>query len=254
MTRLPFCMNRSRPLASLLCLLGCWALCSCTASPASSQAEHDLKVADIELASGAPEAALQIMQELAAQRPRDIEVLLRLARANAALGHPQAAEASFRRILADAPRNLEAGFGLARLHLATDPAAALAELQGLARRMPQDARIQTDLGVALDLQGRAPQAEAAYRRALALDPTLVSAQADLGLSLAVSGHPDDALHLLGPLARAADAGSRIRQDYALAEALAGHQDRAARVLRHDLPAAQVAAAVNAYESLRSAPD
>ena len=242
-------MSRSALLALLLCLP-----CGCAVSPASSQAAHDLRVADIELASGAPDAALQIMQELAAQRPHDAGVMLRLGRANAALGHPQAAEASFRRALADAPQDIEARFALARLHLAGDPATALVELQDLAVRAPRDARIRTDLGVALDLQGRGAEAQDAYRVALGLSPGLVSAQADLGLSLAVNGRPEEALHLLGPLAQAADAGTRIRQDYALAQALAGHQEQAASVLRHDLPEAQVAAAVSAYQALRHAPD
>nr|WP_321983201.1 tetratricopeptide repeat protein [uncultured Lichenicoccus sp.] len=248
-------MTRLSRLATILCVIegGC-LLSGCATMPASPQADHDLKVADIELASGAPDAALRIMQELAAQRPHDLQVALRLGEANAALGHPQAAEASFRRILATAPHDVQAGFGLARLHLASNPAAALVELQGLSEAAPRDARILTDLGVAFDLLGRAHEAQAAYHHALDLDPALSSAQADLGLSLAISGHPEAALRLLGPLAQAADAGTRVRQDFALAETLAGHQDQAASVLRHDLPEAQVAAAVSAFEALRNAPE
>ncbi|TLU72717.1 tetratricopeptide repeat protein [Lichenicoccus roseus] len=231
----------------------CCLLAGCATLPASSQVDHDLKVADIELASGAPDAALRIMQDLAARRPGDARVTLRMGEADAALGHPQAAEASFRRVLATAPGNVPAGLGLARLQLASDPAGALAGLQGLAKAGPRDARILTDLGVALDLLGRAAEAQAAYHAALDVDPALLSAQADLGLSLAISGHPSAALRLLGPLARSADAGSRVRQDYALAETLAGHQEQAASVLRIDMPATQVASVVNAFESLRDAP-
>ena len=247
-------MTPLRPLALILCLSsGSLALSGCATLPTSPDAEHDLKIADIELASGAPDAALRIMQELAARRPDDAAVALRLGEANAALGHPQAAEASFRSVLAASPGNRQASFGLARLHLASDPAAALVELQRLAEAAPRDARILTDLGVAFDLLGRAGEAQDAYHRALAVDPGLESAQADLGVSLAISGDPEAALKLLGPLAQAADAGTRVRQDYALAETLAGHQDRAETVLRRDLPDSQVATAVTAFETLRDAP-
>ena len=92
----------------------CCLLAGCATLPASSQVDHDLKVADIELASGAPDAALRIMQDLAARRPGDARVTLRMGEADAALGHPQAAEASFRRVLATAPGNVPAGLGLAR--------------------------------------------------------------------------------------------------------------------------------------------
>lgn len=226
----------------------------CAGSPGSADAERDLKLADIELASGAPEAALRIAQDIAARRPRDAAVLSRLGQANAALGRRQAAEASFRQALLRQPGYFEAAFGLARLHLGSDPAQALKELRSLAARQPRDARVLTDLGVALDLEARPNDAQASYRKAIEMDPSLVSTQVDLGLSLALSGHPQDALKILGPLAQAPDAAPRIRQDYAVAATLAGRTNDALAVLRHDLPREQVLAAVSAYQALRIAPD
>lgn len=226
----------------------------CASSRGGADAQRDLKVADIELASGAPEAALQIAQDLAARRPGDAAVLMRLGQANAALGRRQAAETSFRQALVRQPGHFEAAFGLARLHIASDPAQALKELRVLAVKQPHDARVLTDLGVAYDLEAQPRDAQSAYRQAIEIDPSLISTQVDLGLSLALSGHPQDALRILGPLAQVPDAAPRIRQDYAVAATLAGRTSDALAVLGHDLPQKQIVAAVSAYEALRTAPD
>ena len=240
------------PLAStglMLLLIG-----GCASTPGATDARRDLKVADIELASGAPEAALQVVQDLAARRPHDAAVLVRLGQVNTALGRRQAAETSFRQALARQPSSFDAAFGLARLHLGSDPARALKELQSLASRQPGNAKVLTDLGVAYDLEALPRDAQPVYRKALEVDPSLVSTQVDLGLSLALSGHPQEALKILGPLAQASDAAPRIREDYAVAATLAGRTDDALAVLGHDLPREQVLAAVTAYQALRSAPD
>ena len=240
------------PFASIgmmLLLLG-----GCASSQDRADTRRDLRVADIELASGAPEAALQVVQDLAIRRPRDAAVLIRLGQANAALGRRQAAETSFRRALACQPGNFDAAFGLARLHLGNDAARALKELQVLAARQPRDARVLTDLGVAYDLEARPHDAQSSYRKAIEVDPSLISTQVDLGLSLALSGHPAEALLILGPLAQVADAAPRVREDYAVAATLAGRTGDALAILGHDLPREQVLAAVTAYQALRSAPD
>ncbi len=226
----------------------------CASSQDRADTQRDLRVADIELASGAPEAALQVAQDLATRQPRDAAVLIRLGQANAALGRRQAAETSFRQALTYQPGRLDAAFGLARLHLGNDPAKALKELQLLAVRQPGDARILTDLGVAYDLEAQPRDAQSSYRKAIDIDPSLVSTQVDLGLSLALSGHPTEALKILGPLAQAADVAPRVREDYAVAATLAGHTDDAVAILGHELPREQVLAAVTAYQALRTAPD
>ncbi len=231
---------------ALLLLAGCAG-----GSPGETQ-ERELKVADVELASGMPEAALQLMQQAAAQRPDDAAALVRLGEANMALGRWEAAETSFRRAVSNNPGSMEAALGLARLHLVTDPPAALVDLRGLAARWPRDPRLLTDLGVASDLVGQPTAAQAAYRQAIALDPGNLSAQVDLGLSLALSGHPQQAMAILAPLARSADASPRIRQDYAIAATLSG-QSNAAQLALGGMPKEQVAAALSAYSAFRVTP-
>ena len=214
-----------------------------------SSQDPDLRVADVELANGAPEAALRVAQSLVAQRPADAKALIRLGQAQAALARPTAAADSFRRALRSDPDSVEAQLGLARLELTQDADKALAILQPLAGRRSDDARVLTDLGIAYDLKGQPAAAQAVYRQALALHPDLVSAQVDLGLSLALSGHTAEAMTLLAPLAQAPEATARIRQDFAAAAAMAGREDVAREAMSLDLPRDQVATAMNAFNVL-----
>ena len=233
--------------AGLICLL----LCSCGTSEEMSQTQRDLRVADVELASGATSAALQIAGSVVAQHPNDAEALIRLASAQSEAGEDEAAENSFRRALHSDCDSLPAQFGLARLHLKSDPAQASQELTELSARAPDNPRVLTDLGVAYDLTARHGEAQAVYRQALALSPGLVSAQVDLGLSLALSNHVDQALAILGPIAQSSDAPPKVRQDYAIAVALAGRTEDAQTILKQDLPTEQVALAIDAFRDLRN---
>ena len=68
----------------------------------------------------------------------------------------------------------------------------------------------TDLGIALDLQERHAEAQAAYRQALDAAPDLDAARVDLGLSLALSGDGAAGAQVLRPLAASADARAASR--------------------------------------------
>ncbi len=234
--------------AGLVCLI----LSACGTSPGMTQAERDLRVSDVELASGATTAALQIAQGVVAAHPDDVAALVRLGNAQSALGENEAAESSFRRALEQDSGSSVAKFGLARLHLLSDPALALQELKDLLRHAPDDPKVLTDLGVADDMMSHHDDAQLAYRHALSISPALMSAQVDLGLSMALSGKVDQALTLLGPLAQSSDASPKVRQDYAVAAALAGRTDDARSILHQDLPAEQVALAIDAFRELQIA--
>ncbi len=208
-----------------------------------------LRVGAAELGAGAAAAALQTAQGLSAARPDDPRRLVLLGQAYMASGRLQVAETTFQRALVLDPGSFDAEFGLARLHTLTDPGAALDALRRLSARHPENPAILTDLGVACDLDGRSQEAQGFYRRALVLDPSLVSAQVDLGLSLALSGHPDQGVQLLGPIAGGADGSPRIRADYAVAASLNGDPATAAAVLNHDLCPEQTRSALAAYKAL-----
>lgn len=229
----------------------CIVLSGCGECAGLDQVQRSLKVSDVALASGDDSAALQIAEGVAAQHPDNAEALVRVGNAQAALTQNDAAEGSFHHALDMTGGSLVAAkLGLARIHLVSDVASARREFEVLAATTPPDPKILNDLGVANDLLGDHKAAQIFYRNALSLQPGSVCTQVDLGLSLAMSGQPARAISLLAPLAGAADASPKIRQDYALSVTLAGRTDDARAILQVDLPADQVASAVGAFQALR----
>ena len=115
---------------------------------------------------------------------------------------------------------------------------------------PDDAASMNDLGIALDLQEKHDEAQAAYHAALARQPAMIAAQVNLGLSLALGGAPDRALAILRPLASDPDADGRVRGNLAVALSLAGDQQAARNLLAADMPQDKVAVALAGYAALR----
>src|SRR5690349_12732745 len=74
---------------------------------------------------------------------------------------------------------------------------ARVELERLVAESPRSAGALHRLGRVLQLQGRLAEAEASYRRALALDPEYVEAMIGQGEVAAQLGRPVDALEPLG---------------------------------------------------------
>jgi len=147
-----------------------------------------------------------------------------------------------------------------------------------AESSPQDAGIRGLLGNAYFGAGRFASAEAAYNDSLALAPAqpqiilkrvlvqiaqgkngeavsaLQAAQgmidpADYGLALALAGQPNDAVQILETAARAQGADSRVRQNLALAHALAGDWTAARTIAAQDLSADLVDARVQQWMAL-----
>ena len=147
-----------------------------------------------------------------------------------------------------------------------------------AENSPRDGTIRLLLGNAYFAGGRFASAEAAYGDALALSPSdpsvilkralvqiaqgkngealaaLDSARgliepADYGLALALAGQPAQAVEVLEPAARAVGADSRVRQNLALAYALAGDWTAARTIAAQDLPADQIDARVQQWMAL-----
>src|SRR5262249_11090522 len=97
-----------------------------------------------------------------------------------------------------------------------------------------DYRALNVLGVALDMQGRHAEAQANYRRAIQLAPDYLPTRSNFGLSLAITGPPQEAVAQLAPLATSPSADARVRQNLAFAYAMAGDFENALHVLRRDL--------------------
>src|SRR5206468_12292046 len=75
--------------------------------------------------------------------------------------------------------------------------------------------------------------------------------ADYGLAVALAGHPRDALAVLETAARAPGADSRVRQNLALALALAGDWTTARTVASQDVPGDQLDSRIHQWMQLAS---
>jgi Flp pilus assembly protein TadD len=149
-----------------------------------------------------------------------------------------------------------------------DHASAVRFAELAVERAPNDAGMRTLLGDAYLAAGRFASAETTYQDSLALLPgqpgialkTVLAAiaqgkqdaalarldelrsqidAADAGLAMALAGQPGNAIAVLDEAARAPDADGRVRQNLALAHALAGNWDSARAIAAQDLPADQL---------------
>ena len=240
---------RPAPLLALLLLASCAG-----GRPATlSDRAPGMDIADAALANGAPDTALHIAQRALATDPDNVPALIRAGNAQAALGQHDQAARTFSRAVTLAPGNTDAALGLGRVKLASDPAGAVPLLKRVSEQDPRNVAALVDLGVAMDLQGQHANAQQSYRRALAIDPERLAANVNLGLSLALSGSPQQAVVILQPLGSGSNAPRRVRQDLAVALALAGDNTSAASLLQKDIGASEASATLAAYQMLRSTP-
>jgi Flp pilus assembly protein TadD len=167
-------------------------------------------------------------------------------------------------------KSSEIGLGTrAQMALASgDIQGGIALAERAVEKTPTDPTFRLLLGNAYLAGGRFASAEAAYKDVLTLDPTqapvalkLVLSQiaqgkndaalamldqlrgtaeaADIGLAMALAGQPGNAIALLDEAARLPGADGRLRQNLAMAHALAGDWENARVVTAQDLPADQI---------------
>ncbi len=226
-------------LSSVVSIAGVLVLCSC-AHPANTAAlEKQLAVYDIEIKNGEAIKIISDLNRLNYENPDNPEILLRLADLNASLGRNNAAVQLYKKCLAQSPDLRDAWRGLVKIYLKSEPGQALSLLEKMKTLYPRDAEILNDYGVALDLNGRYTEAQNVYATAINLDPTLISAEVNLGLSMALSGQKEKGLALIRPYAQAADATPRTRENYAVALIANGRTDEARAVLSDYMPPAAV---------------
>ena len=195
-------------------------------APGKLSSEASLRVARALRNSGDAAASLPIYRELTKGLAPDAPLRVELGDAmldarliDDAIGVYSAA--------AGAPR---AQLGLARAQLVLgQPVRALPFAQRAVELAPTDAAALTMQGVVLDRLGRHAEAQASYRAVLAKSPQSVAARTDLALSLALTGQFAEALDILEPIARSANASPRDRQNLAFIYGLKG-DDAAARSL------------------------
>ncbi len=225
-------------------------------SQGEGTAARGLRIANAAMTGGLPQAALNATEGVLSRDPSNVAALLKQAEALTAMGQDAAAAEAYRRILSrDASPTREqsriARLAVGRADLAAGRGKeAEAIYATLAAADSSDPVGYNGLAIALDQQDRHTEAQAAYRKALAIADTAAT-RSNLGLSLAMSGNVADALAIMRPVA-AASTIPRIRHNLAFALELAGQRDEAKRALAVDMPRGEVAAALAGFDAFRPA--
>jgi len=145
-------------------------------------------------------------------------------------------------------------------------------------KSPMDASVRLLLGNSYFAGGRFRSAETAYRETLTIDPSQsqvvlklalveiaqgknreavaflnqargVLDPSDYGLALALAGRPAEAIMVLNAAARQDGADATVRQNLALAHALAGDWDEARTIAAQDVPANQLDGRIHQWMQL-----
>jgi predicted O-linked N-acetylglucosamine transferase (SPINDLY family) len=151
----------------------------------------------LELQAGAPEVALEHLDEALLALPDDPRFHSGRAQALVALGRWVDAAAVYRRVLALDPNAAEAEFALGRvLESLGDRAGARAAYAEAARIRPGFADAFQNLGNCARLTGDLTLAESSYRRVLELEPGNAGALSNLGTLLIERGTGTEAITML----------------------------------------------------------
>jgi len=260
--------RRLRAAGTVLSLCSLAAVGACAGLDVNGKAavetrkEAEAAVADndvaLKLARAAGEAgdmasAVNLYKSVIATRPGDDAVLVELGEAQLGTGAVDDAIETFGKVRAKSPAQLGAMLGLERAHLMLrEPDKALTYADGAITLAPNDKRAQIGRGVALDMLARHGEAQACYRKAIAIDPHDIAARSDLALSLALTGQFDEAVRIMTPIARDPAATPRLRQNLALIYGLKGDAPAARTISRVDLDSALTDANLRFFAMVRQA--
>ena len=158
-----------------------------------------------------PSAALARHVRTLASDPKDFGALIGAGKAALELGDPQAAAGFFARADEVNPRSPLPQAGMGAVSVANgEPNAAMPYFTRALQLGAPLSTLACDRGLAYDLLGQQPKAQADYRAALG-GPDAAEARRRLALSLAISGDKAGALQALAPLAAKGDsAAGRVR--------------------------------------------
>lgn len=130
-----------------------------------------------------------------------------------------------------------------------NPHQALRPLAIVAQAEPENWRVRSGLGAALDQLGRYDEARRAYAEALAIDPENARVLTNMGVSHIMSGEAAEAERFLRQASAMRGAPAEARQNLAIALALQGRFDEAEQIVRTDMPPAVAAQNVAYLRSL-----
>lgn len=196
--------------------------------------EAQLGSARANLALDRVQEAASVLEQLAAARTDDAEVLLWLGHAERRLDPPsrEAAEAHYRAAISAAPQSFAGYLALAELFFETDRGTdAGTVLEQAAARVPESAEMRLELGRFELRRNRIPAAIRELRRALALDADLPAAHFSLGVAYRRSGRLDEAARTFEHLAQIDPGHPRLALERGLLFEARGQSERAVEAYR-----------------------
>ncbi len=179
-----------------------------------------------------------------ARRPNRVGSMLEAADASMAVGDLDAAIGFYGRAADLAPNDPRVKLGLGRVYLRSGrPVDAIPLLNGalISGANPRD--VLSDQALAFDLVGDQSSAQAAYTRAIELNPQDDEARRRLALSNAISGNEGGFQSALAPLLEARDPAAFRTRAFGLA--ILGQQDRAVGIVNEVMPR-DLATRINPY--------
>lgn len=202
-------MRRFALLSSMLLM----AACVGPRQPFLYNGKPTIRVAKAAMSSGAPEIALNVANSILNTTPNDVPAQLMKADALYAMGQFALSTSAYQEVIKVQSSNAAAHLGLGRIKLSEqDARTAEAEFR-TALRSEVTPETVSNLGVSLDLQKRPAEAQAEYRRALAVDPGSTATRVNLARSLLSTGDAAGARTVLQP-AVAAQVGLPLSPDVA----------------------------------------
>ena len=169
-----------------------------------------------------------------AKRPQSVDALIEAGEASLAVGDLDAAIGFYGRAEDLSPNNAQVKLGMASVFLRSGRPVEALPLFAAAQSAGAQARdLLSDRGLAFDLVGDSESAQAAYKRAIALDDDDNEAKRRLALSYAISGNRSGFEETLAPLLDQRDFASFRTRAFGLA--IMGEQDRAAAIVDAVMP-------------------
>lgn len=179
-----------------------------------------------------------------ARRPERLSALLEAGEASLEVSDYDAALGFYGRAADVAPSDPRVSLGLARVYLRSGrPLEALPKFNAAQSAGAPARDFLSDQALAFDLIGDQSSAQAAYARAIELNPADDEAKRRLALSQAISGNQAGFLGTLAPLIEAGDTAAIRTRAFGLA--IMGQQERAEAIVNASMPR-DLATRINPY--------
>ncbi len=211
----------------------------------------DLRIAASALQSGDVQVARSLYKDLARSHPDVPAVWQGLGDSYFLAGEFEAAQATYAKAQEIAPTLLAPQLAQARVLVRLRQLdQARARFQEILAQDPDQPVALAGLGVVYDLSGQPELAQQTYRKGLTAHPGDEALRTNLGLSLALTGKPREAINVL--LGNAGVAGSlpQRRDNLALAYGVMGREDAAEDILLSYQPRGLVQDNLEFYRYLR----